>query len=251
MKCNLKTDEIAIFDEIFDSKGFKHFVSYFNRLPFVFRQSQGWLKIWRISDGQILSSPESYYTKMPTNTPIDWIHNTVYHIAKNYLQDICGEEGKDWDEIVYTPYIYPEGTKISWHDDHGYSAACIFYCHEEWSPHWGGELMVAKTPPFDSVLDGVEPDDEVSRKYTNKLLNTYGYGTYISPVPNRMAFTKGSVWHGINRVDKSAGDHMRASVVAFFKKSDRPASGCLAGSCHSEDKGSVSPSSSSWSRDFF
>jgi len=222
MKCSLKSENTAIFDEVFEPDTFRHFVHFFNNLDFAYRNANKWFKVWRASDGHIIAGQDVFHSDAPFNSPYDWLHHQVYNLAKSYLEDICGVEGKDWQQIVYTPYIYPAGTKISWHDDYGYAAACIFYCHKEWSPNWGGELMVAKTPPYDEVVDKNELDDQIIRSYVPKVINHDGYGHYINPLPNRMVFTKGGTWHSINRVDKSAGDNTRNSVVAFFKKKDQP-----------------------------
>lgn len=223
MKFTAKDSKLAIIDEVFDPEQFKAFWDYFNTVDFAFRSNTTWQKIWKISDGQILAGNSNYYSQIPFNTPIDWIHQVVLGLSKQ-LEDVVGKEGEDWSEIVYTPYLYPTGTKISWHDDFGYSGACIFYPHLEWSPHWGGELFIAKTPSIEESHNLVvnnnkgSLNDKMAREYISPLLNAYGMGTYISPLPNRMVFTSGAVWHSINRVDKAAGDKIRCSVVAFFKK---------------------------------
>ena len=227
MKCTLKTEQVAVFDDLFEPDRFRHFVQFFNTLDFRFRHSEGWFKVWKISDGSILSGKELQASRAPFNSGMDWVHYMVTALAQSHAKDICGEFGKDYHEVIYTPYVYPVGTRISWHDDHGYSAACIFYCHPVWHPEWGGELQLAKTDEFSECVE--DPlDDQVQRKYIPKLLNKHGYGTYISPLPNRMVFTKGGVWHAINRVDKIAGDSARHSVVAFFRKRDEPKPASLA-----------------------
>lgn len=52
----------------------------------------------------------------------------------------------DWDRISARPYVYPQGTGLSWHvDDHDlYAGAFIYYAHPHWNAHWGGELLVAE-----------------------------------------------------------------------------------------------------------
>jgi len=59
---------------------------------------------------------------------------------------------------------------------------------------------------------------DINRKWVSDFINLYGIGKYISPIPNRLAMTKGDVWHSISRVDSAAGDNLRCSVVAFFEK---------------------------------
>jgi hypothetical protein len=218
MKATFKNEVAAVFDDVFEPDIYKYFISFFNSQNFAFRSSGPWHKIWKINDGEFLAGQEVSSTQMPLNNPYDWLYAQIHGLATNHLKDIVGEEGKDWCEIAIRPYIYPAGTKISWHDDYGYTAACIFYCHQEWNPFWGGELMLATTPPHDVLDKTVGHDDNINRLYSKQLLNHYGFGMYFSPNPNRLLFTKGGVWHAINRVDQSAGDNIRASVVAFFRK---------------------------------
>jgi Rps23 Pro-64 3,4-dihydroxylase Tpa1-like proline 4-hydroxylase len=217
MKYNIKTDKFAVFDDVLDEQHFSHFVRFFCGLEF--RKPQQWQKVWRLSDGENLGGDEYKSFNAPFNNPIDWIHSYITNLSKDYISEICGKEGEDWDHIVYRPYIYPAGSRISWHDDYGYSAACIFYCHTEWSPYWGGELLIANTPPLEEIDLVGTSDEMIMRQCSNKILNHFGNGYYISCLPNRLVFSKGSVWHSINRVDQSAGEKLRCSVVAFFKKS--------------------------------
>jgi|FreactcultureFD7_1027221.scaffolds.fasta_scaffold03088_2 hypothetical protein len=226
MKLSVNESNVAIVDGVFEDQQFKDFHSYFNKLDFNYASNTGWQKVWRITDGQILGSHAVNHSQVPTNTPFDWIDQTVYLLAKQHFEHIVGKEGEDWVDIIHRPYIYPVGTKISWHDDFAYSGACIFYCHTEWSPYWGGELFVAKTsnPEECERLAKEKSKDSlnniITREYVNPILNEYGMGFYFSPLPNRMAFTSGKVWHAINRVDQSAGDAVRCSIVSFFKKKD-------------------------------
>ena len=218
MKLTTKDSQLAVVDEVLSPEMFNHFWSYFNGLDFAYRSMNSWQKVWRINDGQILCGTGQYGSKAPFNSPMDWIHQTVLALAEQHFEDLVGKKGEDWQDILLTPYIYPAGTKISWHDDYGYTGACIFYPHKVWNPHWGGELFVAKTPkPQD--IQGINIQSEfMTREYVAPLLNAYGMGNYVAPLPNRMAFTSGKTWHSINIVDEAAGDNVRCSVVVFFLK---------------------------------
>lgn len=219
MKLIAKDKHVAVVDEVFEPEVFLNFWSYFNSLDFAFRSMTGWVKVWRIGDGQILAGVPSYSSKSPFNSPLDWLHETVLVLARDHFSDLVGKQGEDWKDIIFTPYVYPTGTKISWHDDQNYTGACIFYPHQTWDPHWGGELMVAKVPSPDEIKKLSTPYHEVfKRDYVKPLLNAQGMGLYFSPLPNRLVFTHGDTWHCINRVDKSAGDNVRCSIVAFFMK---------------------------------
>ena len=76
--------------------------------------------------------------------------------------------------------------------------------------------MIARTNPEKN--NDTKDEDLMTREFVSPILDEFGMGTYISPLPNRMAFTSGSVWHNISRVDQAAGDNVRCSVVAFFMK---------------------------------
>lgn len=218
MKLVYKDDKYAILDNVLEDAIFKQFGHYFNSLDFAYRSLTGWKKVWRISDGQILAGTPYYASKGPHNCMMDPMINIIGTLATQHLEPIVGKKGEDWDDYFLTPYIYPAGTKISWHNDHGWAAAAIFYTHNFWDPNWGGELFLAKTDPnYESKIQ-MEDSDAVQRAYLPKLLNEYGVGQYIAPLPNRIVFTKGKVWHCINRVDPVAGDALRSSIVAFFYK---------------------------------
>ena len=216
MKLIIKDDHLAVVDDILPQEEFKQFWKYFNEIPYAYRSMVGWQKVWRINDGQVLAGPPYYDSQGPFNDQMEWLRQSVKTLAKQYFESIVGKEGEDWNEILFTPYIYPAGTKISWHNDYGYTGACIFYSHLKWNPHWGGELMIARTNPEKN--NDTKDEDLMTREFVSPILDEFGMGTYISPLPNRMAFTSGSVWHNISRVDQAAGDNVRCSVVAFFMK---------------------------------
>jgi hypothetical protein len=218
MKLLVKDNNYAVLDSVLDDASFKQFCHYFNTLDFAYRSLTGWQKVWRISDGQVLAGSPYYASKGPHNCMMDGMIEVINTLATQHLETIVGKKGEDWDDFLLTPYIYPVNTKISWHNDYGYSAAAIFYTHSFWDPHWGGELFIAKTSPESDARLTSQPSDAIDRSYMPELLNEYGLGQYISPLPNRLVFTKGKVWHAINRVDASAGDALRRSVVAFFYK---------------------------------
>lgn len=219
MRLTSKETDFAVLDEVFEKDVFERFWAWFNHQNYAYRSITGWQKVWRINDGEVLGSNSYYHTKAPFGNEMDLLHQTIIYLAREHLKDIVGEEGKDWKEVNLMPYLYPVGTKLSWHDDYGYSGACIFYPHPKWDAHWGGELFVAKTPPDYKASGG----DLLTRSQNSDMLNVYGMGVYIAPVPNRLVFTRGGVWHNINRVDQAAGDNIRCSVVAFFMK--EPANG--------------------------
>lgn len=214
MKLTHKTQNYLILDQVFEQQVFDKVVKHFCSLDY--SKNNKLEKVWRICDGEHYSSPTCYGSKAPFNNPLDYIHQTIMFLSSGHASDIVGKQSENWSDISYRPYIYPNGSRISWHNDYGYTAACIFYCHKEWNPSWGGELMVANTQHMGTMPVSLTPDNDLSRNSIKPNLDYYGFGTYISCLPNRMVFTKGKVWHMINRVDKDAGENLRCSFVAFF-----------------------------------
>lgn len=221
MKLTYKDSQLAILDEVFEENKFKEIWDLFTSLDFFNRHIKQYYKVWRVNDGDVLAGQELLASNFPTKTPYDYLNSVVNTLAKEHLIDIVGEYKKDWFDIAYTPYIYPAGTKISWHDDYGYTGAAILYTHQTWSPNWGGELFVAKTTSHDEskkMIENSKSCDRLNKDYINPILNQFGMGLYVSPLPNRIVVTSGSVYHSINRVDQAAGDNLRCSIVAFFIK---------------------------------
>jgi hypothetical protein len=221
MKITSKDEVHAVVDEVLEEKVFDSFHYYFNSLDFAYRSMTGWQKIWRISDGQVLCGAPYYSSKAPHGCMMDILSHIVGTLAEQYFSHIVGSKGVDWDEYFLTPYIYPAGTKISWHNDYSYAGAAIFYTHKFWNPNWGGELFLAKTSQETEAANPIL--DSIERDSLTPILNQHGMGNYFSPLPNRIVFTKGKVWHCINRVDQTAGDAVRSSIVAFFIKGKKDA----------------------------
>jgi hypothetical protein len=167
-----------------------------------------WIKVWRANDGNPLMGKSYYYSKKPFNNFLDQFSEHVLKFANDHA-DFIGP----WKDFSLRSYIYPRNTKLSWHDDTGYTAAMVFYAHKHWGSTWGGELMVAETPPVKEV-----PCATLSHQWEDRFMLALGVGHYILPKPNRMVISKSGTWHCINRVDQDAGDNLRCSIVAFFKK---------------------------------
>lgn len=125
----------------------------------------------------------------------------------------------EWDRISVRPYVYPQGTGVSWHSDDSelYAGAFIYYAHPHWNAHWGGELLVAERD--------AERDEELgempimghrfeTETYSERLLEV-GCGNFIMPKPNRLIVLGGAP-HMVARVGAAAGANIRASVAGFF-----------------------------------
>ena len=149
------------------------------------------------------------FLKYPSNTPLDHILDVILEESDTFIPWL-GEAKIDWRCVSATPYIYPQGTALSWHTDSqkgGKTGAYTFYIHPRWKSNWGGELLVSESdmseavqPRFDRDRDdGLEKD-----------------GIFITPKPNRLVIIKGGTLHKIARVELAAGNNVRASVSGFF-----------------------------------
>lgn len=206
----LESDEFVIYDSVMEQDNFQKLYKALQSDTYSIPHIQQWLKVWRLSDGMAMGTTSYYMKDAPFNNYMDAMLHYFVELAKIH-PNIVG----DYDGICLRSYLYSRDTKLNWHNDKGYVAAGIFYCHPYWASTWGGELMLAKTPAYQGEI----PNPCLDHTFEDKFLEHFGYGQYITCKPNRLVLTKGGVWHSINRVDKDAGDHARTSVVCFYTKS--------------------------------
>ncbi|MFT4511393.1 MAG: hypothetical protein ACI89X_004131 [Planctomycetota bacterium] len=138
-------------------------------------------------------------------------------LASPEFFDTLVDEG--WDRISARPYIYPQGTGLSWHvDDHElYAGAFIYYAHPHWNAHWGGELLVAERDLEAEAEQGEMPimgHRFETESYSERLLEI-GCGNFVSPKPNRLVMLSGAP-HMVARINAAAGAAVRASISGFF-----------------------------------
>jgi Rps23 Pro-64 3,4-dihydroxylase Tpa1-like proline 4-hydroxylase len=159
-------------------------------------------------------------SKKPFNNYMDGVSS--YFMASLKHAELSGSEGKDWVDATFRAYIYPRGSKLSWHNDGGhYHAALTYYVHPYWGSTWGGELMVAETPNLDSYQHQYKGQPHLDHRWEDKFIADKGIGQYIFPKPNRLVIMASGVFHAINRVDDDAGDNGRCSIVSFLIKESK------------------------------
>lgn len=116
----------------------------------------------------------------------------------------------DCDKFSLMVHAYRAGAEIDWHMDYSSLASYSFYVHDTWKPNWGGNLLVADTSTVDKYNNNGTVFDS-----NDSVLNP-GYGTFYSPLPNRLVIIK-KVFHKVERVDAAAGSNLRMSFTGFFK----------------------------------
>ena len=203
----IENDDFVIFDDVMEQQQFEEVWKAVQSEEYLNPHINGWSKVWRMTDGSPLGSRDYDTLNAPFNNYMDLMQFFIVNAAKT--QNFLGE----WSKLILRAYLYPRKTKLNWHNDLGYAGAAIFYAHPEWASTWGGELMLAKTPPGINL-----PAPHLDHRQEDKFLETIGLGTYITCKPNRLVITRPGVWHSINRVDEDAGDHVRTTIVGFFKE---------------------------------
>lgn len=204
----LETEDFAVYDDVLEQPQFEALWVAVQQEEYLMPHVSGWTKVWRLTDGTCIGGKNYEAAGCPYGNYVDLMNVMFTNVATAHPGLV-----PSWASLTIRPYLYPRGTKLSWHNDLGYSGAAIFYVHPEWGSTWGGELFIAKTPPDDKYVP-----PHLDHRQEDAFLATYGVGTYITCKPNRLVLTRAGVWHAINRVDADAGDHCRASVVGFFKE---------------------------------
>lgn len=229
-----ETDCFGLFDNFLTGKEFEYMWTFMQEENYHFYQVSEWKKINRIGDGNHLegsvymgeNGPEYQNTvPYPSSKALDILFSKIdenLHLFEPWI----GKKEEDWLFYALTPFLYPKDTGVSWHDDYTKSSGTFtFYCHPYWNIQWGGELLIADSseknvPPHFRERYNTNAKVPIGAYIDNSLQNqqvmTPGYGHYILPKPNRIAFIKAGTLHCVKKVDKNAGDQMRASIQGFF-----------------------------------
>ena len=206
----------GIWDDVLSPNDFGNLMAHVSKQKYRTPHRDGWESVWKSTDGECMRT-NSYFTEnFPTNTPLDTIFEVMIETCLRN-PELCGLCPNNWQRLTLSSYIYPTGARLSWHGDGAaYTGALTYYCHPRWSPHWGGELLVANTP-HESYMPKLDYDvaPGVDHSQIDAWINAYGVGQMIVPKPNRLVLMKAGTCHMVNRVDRAAGDNLRMSVVGF------------------------------------
>jgi hypothetical protein len=222
-----------VFDDVVPDAQFDALWKYFQDVDFSFVQTERWVKINRLTDGNCLFGPVHFLTgkcakgsraRFPEGDEIDLFWRALQQISQE-SRHLIGEVGTGWIDCFARAYLYPAGSGLSWHNDRsGTAGAYVYYIHPEWNSQWGGELLVLDdeprpTPCVTRTLPSggskrIMPalDNELESAYINER----GFGTFFLPKPNRLILMKSGVHHQIKKVEGAAGDHSRCSFAGFF-----------------------------------
>jgi hypothetical protein len=247
MRLTFSDSQIAIVDDVLAPEAIGSLWSHLQSLRYEPVQGDHVRGVWRLLDGNPLrgplvallgegedAGPEAQTLRkqgrliFPTGTPLDPVLQTAI-AAPPEARRLVGERGKEWFALNARPWIYPVGSRLSWHDDAStYCGAFVYYAHPAWNALWGGELLVAHEGVRDRTggastafaqndslqLDNPAENDELMRE---------GHGRFVTAKPNRLVFLAAGVSHMIAQVHAAAGDHPRLTVSGFFLR--KPATG--------------------------
>jgi hypothetical protein len=212
MRLLYKTNKFAIYDDVLTPEEFAYIYAYIQEEHYASAQNGNWIKVWRIGDCSPMGSRAYFHSQKPFNLPLDTLADRIDEAGKNHPEII-----RAYHDVTYRSYLYPRGTKLSWHDDSQvYCGAATYYCHKKWGSTWGGELCVAEVPPLGQVFKSSPNKPHIDHEWEDNYVNIIGMGHFINPKPNRLVLMAPGVYHSINRVDVDAGDHPRCSIVGFF-----------------------------------
>jgi 2OG-Fe(II) oxygenase superfamily len=219
MKPVHSTENFAIFDDFLPQDAFATLQKYMETETFSYVHAKVRRRIFGLLDGNPLVGPSvfSAHDELPSGAvthPSGNSTDLVIEAVENALQDLApwtGQRGESWRFFTCTPYIYPLGSGLSWHDDaQGRSASYVLYLHPEWHANWGGELLIEPPTPSHPAA---EPVDAAA---TGRRRSGHGVGHFVAARPNRLVLIQAGVPHTVKKVDPSAGDHARMSVAGFF-----------------------------------
>lgn len=235
----------AVFDDFLPSNIHDELWNYCQNDEYKIANSNKWSKVWRLGDGnpmygslifsnnmvakQIVSKraySESEYLIAPLNNVVDAFFNYYLKMVIPDVSSIIGKQDTEWIGSTFKPYIYPEGSGLSWHQDGEYSGAFIYYVNPVWKANWGGELFLAnhkhnidiKRDYIFSNGYAVKIPANLDSTHEDSILLEEGYGTYIHPKPNRLVVLGGGIAHKINKVSSEASSCSRVSCSGFFIK---------------------------------
>ncbi|QJT03877.1 hypothetical protein G9272_29325 [Streptomyces asoensis] len=126
--------------------------------------------------------------------------------AEESLATWIGLRGSAWDFFTCTPYLYPAGSGLSWHDDaKDRVGSYVLYVHDDWKSSWGAELLIA-----------TDVGDRRASVERYQGVNT-DLGHYVTAVPNRLVVIKAGTPHAVRSVSTRAGENLRMSMTGFFQ----------------------------------
>lgn len=250
MKTTFKDAQLAIVDDVLGPEQFAQTWRAFQDERYDSVHAKVRSSVFRLQDGNPLRGQEFYRTLRPlgellppgvdpkllaglklypTGTAFDFVADEVMRMGAE-VGDVVGRPGVDWVAISFVPFVYSAGSGLSWHsDDTLYSGSFTYYGQPEWSPFWGGELLVADESIHQREAEAFEAhragplrprphfrEMESGAEAEFSHLREIGHGRFVQPKPNRLALLNFGALHMVSAIHPAAGNHVRASITGFF-----------------------------------
>ena len=189
-------------------------------------------KVYRLNSGDIYKNKKKYWmSQQPWNNNYQPFAKKLSELLANSSLSPFFSDCQDASMMVHA---YRPGAELGWHRDGRFVAGYTYFCHPDWHPMWGGNLLIAETDDkYDHDNFGSEPlpgtqlMDSIGNHYKQrgftfefakekKIIESKGWGHYIAPLPNRLVLISNSCYHKVERVDLAAGMNSRVSLTGFF-----------------------------------
>lgn len=212
---SFKTDTFAVFDDFLGADTLRSVRNRMSDERFVHLKNV-WQpnKFYRLVEGDPLVGQTVYYNhpqvprglaSYPSGKSVDPVVEALLE-AEESLATWIGVRGTAWDFFSCSPYLYPVGSGLAWHDDaKDRAGSFVLYVHDEWKSSWGAELLVA-----------TDVGNRKASVESYQGVNT-DLGQYVAAVPNRLVVIKAGTPHAVRSVSARAGENLRMSVAGFFQ----------------------------------
>jgi hypothetical protein len=244
-----RNSQVAVFDGVLPEQEFADLGRHLQKLDYRHVHRDKLHGVWRPQDGDPFEGdrvlclgrePEAFgglaalaaagHVVYPTGTQLDAPLERILTLAAE-VEALVGRRGHDWYALQSRPWLYPAGTRLSWHHDTDeYCGSFVFYTHPHWNAFWGGELLVASEGPEGSVTYGEEANGgalNLDSEPESRALLREGHGQFFAPKPNRLIFIAGGAPHMIAHVSPAAGENVRTSLGGFFLRAPAGAENML------------------------
>jgi hypothetical protein len=226
-------ERIVVLDDVLPEAALDELWNYFQVQEFRRVEALGLFGHWALDDAGALRGPAVGHgfdleTRYPSRTPIDLVLEAIVDHAPKF-DAVLGKRGEGWELFSGFAQVYARGVGLLWHRDSPDNAGSYtFYAHPEWNVDWGGELMLLDDDAIDPAAgiyfhrlrgaSGSAWQPHLDNDDANELLMRHGVGRLVLPKPNRLVVIKGGTPHCVAKVRDAAGNHVRASVSGFFKR---------------------------------
>ena len=248
MRETYKNKQVLVLDEFLPKEEFDAIHAYLQLEDYEWIRSNDWERVWRITDGDSLKGPEIYSHDLgfdkshyPTGSGMDTFLERILK-TKEIFAPWVGTLSRDWRAVTAQPFIFPRGTRLSWHGDPPdlITGGYVFYGHDRWNIQWGGELFIEEEggghPTFNRSEEGSSeegapssPEEKelfrqliirqsMDNSYLNEVLSHPGMGRFFMPLPIRVILFTAGTRHMVNRVDANAGDRLRHTISGSFRR---------------------------------